>query len=258
MNRTKWIIFGIVLLLLLIGMLYLSFPKRVAVLGYHSFYKTEIESKGENTANIKDFEKQMKYLYDKNYKTLSLDEFYLFMEGKKSIPRKSVLLTFDDGYLSNYLYVVDILKKYNFKATIFIIGNNAINSDGEGNNNSYMSLKQINEIKENYSNIEFASHTYNMHDLNLSNKTQEGINEDIRQMNQVLKSKYVAYPYGLSNEMMRKIYKENGYKLGFGFGPNKNDFRKASSKDDKYNIPRLCVDGNMSLSKFKLRLLLPY
>lgn len=257
MNKTKWIIFVIVILLL-IGMLYFFFPKRVAVLGYHSFYKTEIESKGENTANIKDFEKQMEYLYDKKYKTLSLDEFYSFMEGKKSFPRKSVLLTFDDGYLSNYMYVIDILKKYDFKATIFIIGKNVINSDGEGTNNSYMSLEQITEIKENNPNIEFASHTYNLHDLDLSYKTKEIIEEDIKQMSRIIKSDYIAYPYGLHNDMMKKVYKDKGYKLAFGFGPNRKDFRKAKISDDDYNIPRLCIDSNMSLFKFKLRLLLPY
>ena len=61
---------------LIIVMLYLFFPRRVAVLGYHSFYKTEIESKGENTANIKDFEKQMEYLYEKNHEHYIADIYY--------------------------------------------------------------------------------------------------------------------------------------------------------------------------------------
>ena len=258
MKKRTIILLIFIVIIFLLCLFIALIPTRVAVLGYHSFYKDEVESKSTMTANIKDFEKQMKWLYESGYKTLSLDEFYQFMEGDKLFPKKSVLLTFDDGYLSNYMYVVDVLKKYNFKGTIFIIGGYTSSSDGEGNNNSYMSLEQIKSIRKDYSNIEFASHTYNMHDMDINSKTKEVVEEDIKNMNKVIKTKYVAYPYGLYNDSMKEAYKDNGYKLAFGFGMNKNDFRKASNKDDKYNVPRLCIDGNMSLIKFKIRLMLPF
>lgn len=241
----------IIILVLIIGMVLVYLPQRIPVLGYHGFYKTEVETKGAYVANINDFEEQMKYLNDHHYKTLSMDDYYCWKEKKCKMPRKSVVITFDDGYKNNYLYAFDILKKYEFKATVFVIG-------GYLNSENYLSIEDINQIQKDYPNIEFASHTYNMHDYDLEGKTKEIIENDISDMKNVIDTPYIAYPFGLHNDLMKKIYKENGYKLAFGFGPDSKDFRKSKRNDDNYNIPRLCIDGNMSINKFKLRLLLPF
>lgn len=66
-----------------------------------------------------DFENQMKYLARENYQTLFLDE--LTSSLKEGKDKKRVALTFDDGYLDNWVYAYPILKKYNLKATIFVI-----------------------------------------------------------------------------------------------------------------------------------------
>ena len=63
----------IIILVLIIGMVLVYLPQRIPVLGYHGFYKTEVETKGAYVANINDFEEQMKYLNDHHYKTLSMD-----------------------------------------------------------------------------------------------------------------------------------------------------------------------------------------
>ena len=76
---------------------------------------------------------QLKYLKKHHYKTLSLDEFYNYYKGKKKIPRKSGLITMDDGYQSNYDLAFPLLKKYGMKATVFYIGSNET-----GENKNYM------------------------------------------------------------------------------------------------------------------------
>ena len=67
------------------------------------------------------FKMQMKYLKNKGYKTLNCTELYLWRKGKIKLTKKSVLITFDDGYIGQEKYAMPILKKYNFKATAFII-----------------------------------------------------------------------------------------------------------------------------------------
>ena len=64
------------------------------------------------------FEEQIKYL-KQHYTVLSADKLYRAV-SKKSIPRNSVIITFDDGYLDNYTYAYPILKKHCLKAIIFI------------------------------------------------------------------------------------------------------------------------------------------
>jgi hypothetical protein len=66
------------------------------------------------------FERCIKYLHDNRYVTIGLDELYQHLRFQKSIPDKSIILTFDDGYLDNWVFVYPILKKYKMKGTIFV------------------------------------------------------------------------------------------------------------------------------------------
>ncbi|MGB9736386.1 MAG: polysaccharide deacetylase family protein [bacterium] len=67
------------------------------------------------------FESQMKYLISKGYTSISLNELYDFMIGNSNVPRRSFVLTFDDGFYCNYRYLLPILQKYKLKATIFVV-----------------------------------------------------------------------------------------------------------------------------------------
>ena len=67
------------------------------------------------------FEAQMRYLATHGWRTLSMSEFIAWKKGERELPRKSVLVTFDDGWRDNYVYAYPILKKYGLKATIFLV-----------------------------------------------------------------------------------------------------------------------------------------
>lgn len=74
----------------------------------------------ELTASLEVFESQMSALATSGYQAITLDDLYSYMMLGKEIPTQAVVLTFDDGYLDNYVYAFPILKKYGFKATIFM------------------------------------------------------------------------------------------------------------------------------------------
>ena len=264
MNKKKILILLIILFLFLI-IFYFYKDQKVAVLGYHSFYKDKVELKEDNPEFINDissFEKQMKYLHDHNYKSLTLDEFYKWKKGEIKVPRKSVLITIDDGNLSNYMYAFPILKKYNMNAVVFYVGAYAKEYGvEEGNIYDIMSLDLIKKAKKEYPNIEFQSHSYDMHDSGVLNKTKEELNNDLKEMNKQGKFEYFAYPFGVYSEDMKEVLKENNYKLAFGFGYDKNgknSYKKASKKDDDYLISRLNISNYVSYGKFLLRLYIPY
>jgi len=73
------------------------------------------------TITPENFESHCEYLSKEGYKSLSLDEFLAFKKGELELPKKSVLITFDDGWIDNYLVAYPILKKYSLKAAIFIV-----------------------------------------------------------------------------------------------------------------------------------------
>lgn len=66
------------------------------------------------------FEDYLKYLKFKSYKFLFLDEYFELRKDPAAKNKKLICLTFDDGYLDNYVYVYPLLKKYDAKGTIFV------------------------------------------------------------------------------------------------------------------------------------------
>jgi len=253
----------LIIFLLFILMLILIYKKqKIAVLGYHSF----IESKHKSNYNdpmimdIHKFEQQLKFLKYNNYKTLTLDEFYCWKQKKCKIPRKSVLITMDDGYASNYYLAFPLLKKYNMNAVVFYVGNYIFNVENSVKNDSknYMSLNDIENSKKEYPNIEFASHSFDLHYEGAIEKLDyEQLNLDILKFKQQNSSDYFAYPYGHYNDNIIDVLKNNNYKMAFTFGPDKNH-RKATYEDDDYKIPRLNISNDMSIIKFILRLIVPF
>lgn len=252
----KVLIIIIILILTIIIFLGIIYAKQtVSILGYHAFINAEDRYKNNVTDNlimdIEKFEEQMKYLHDHNYKTLTLDEFYCFHQGKCKIPRKSVLITMDDGYQSNYDLAFPILKKYNLNAVVFYLGINE-----NGGNSTYMTKDTIEKIEKIYPNIEVASHSYNLHIRGSINQKKEDIIKDIELMQKLVKSEYYAYPFGEHNNTMIQALQEKGYKMAFTFGPDK-EHRKASKQDNIYKIPRLNISNDMPFWKFIIRIKMP-
>ena len=111
--------------------------------------------------------------------------------------------------------------------------------------------------RKDYPNIEFASHSYNLHHEMDYLLDYDKINEDFQKQKETIDTKYFAYPYGHVSDNLEKALKANDYRLAFTFGPNK-EHRKAKQTDDKYHIPRLNISSSMPAWKFKIRLLMPY
>lgn len=67
-----------------------------------------------------DFEKLLRFLKAESYETLSADEYYEKVLGKRKLNGKFLVLSFDDGRITNWLYAYPILKRFDMKAVFFI------------------------------------------------------------------------------------------------------------------------------------------
>ena len=93
----------------------------VPVLMYHSVgFPDKSWIYSHLTSPLKEFESQIKTLKEAGFTTITLGDLYEYRTKNKKIPKKSIVLTFDDGYLDNWIYVYPILKKYGYQGTIFI------------------------------------------------------------------------------------------------------------------------------------------
>jgi len=115
----------------------------VPVLMYHHVSP----SAGMITTSPRNFERQIAGYARDGYKSLTAEEFAGFLEGKP-VPEKSVLITFDDGYLDNWVYAHPVLKKYGMHAMMFLV--TGIIGDGPARpvNGDGVALPEIAEHKQ--------------------------------------------------------------------------------------------------------------
>ena len=73
------------------------------------------------TVDLAGFEAQMRYLTERGYTMLHAAEFARCLQGETQAPERAVLLTIDDGYVDTWAYAFPILRRYNAKATLFLV-----------------------------------------------------------------------------------------------------------------------------------------
>jgi len=177
--------------------------------------------------SIADFRKQMKYLYDHGYTTLSSEEYVAVMEGRMAAPEKPVLLTFDDATPDFLTEVIPVLDQYGMKAVLFVV------TDWIGGGYS-MTEDQLREVAK-HPNVSIENHS-SEHDQAMwqTNRgellTKEAASASIAKANAYIKAiagkdpVLFAYPYGGFNEAAKEALRENGFKYAFKVGyPNGKD-----------------------------------
>lgn len=187
------------------------------------------------------FQTQMQYLSDQGYSTISLYQLAEAINEGKAIPKKSVVITFDDGYSDLYKNAYPILKQYNYTATVFLI---ARKIDARG---GYLSSGQIIELQNN--GFELGSHTSTHRNLLSLDSTQALL--------EILKSKeelqrlfnttiyFFCYPIGRYNNYIVSLVQDAGY---LGAVTTLGGFAQKNSA--LYTLPRVRISGRDTISSF--------
>ena len=205
------------------------------VLMYHFFYDKNVSSgKDNNYMEISDFENQIKYLTDNDFYFPTWQEVEDYIDGKISLPDKSVVITVDDGDDSFFELAVPIIQKYNAKATSFVI-------------TSWYGYRANNK----QANISYQSHSDCMHEgangkgVMLS-WSYDKILEDVKQSSQTLGGSTVfCYPFGHYNDLDKRVLKDAGYRLAFT-----TEGGRVYKGSDKFALPRVRMSKGVSLSTF--------
>lgn len=225
-----------------------SNARKVPVLTYHKVVSNKRKRKNPEarmTVSIGEFNRQMRWLRKKHYTAITCDQLYLWHEGKLKLPRRSVLITFDDGYTSTIKRIIPVLEKYDLRATVFVIGAKTY----YGDQSRYISVNNLRKLQKSCPYIEFQSHTWNLHNKKRKPRSYALYAEDARRQKAEYGFDYVAYPFGFITKKMIRAYRDNGIKMGFLFGDKYNGF--ATRKQKRFAIRRLEVPGTMTMDEFK-------
>jgi peptidoglycan/xylan/chitin deacetylase (PgdA/CDA1 family) len=256
--------------------------KPVPVLMYHHINP----HKGDMvTITPKVFEGQMEYLYRAGYRTLKIAELIAYINSGLTLTQKAVVVTFDDGWLDNYIYALPILKKYKINATIFLITNRVENASAfnptisplklwgeqrgvttEGTIPTHEESKLL--IKKGESHkvvlrwdlikemsdtglIEFYSHTKSHAKCN--SLSEKKLMEELKESREIIEKRlgtpcpYFCWPYGKYNGLAVNVAKKAGYKALFT-----TNHGVVEADSDPFAINRIIVKD--SIAWFKKRM----
>lgn len=212
-----------------------TYSAEIPILMYH-----HLADEGEDSSTISPemFEKHIKVLWEEGYEGITTEDLTAYVEKGVRLPDKPILITFDDGYMSNYEIAYPILKKYNMKATIFVIGV-SLGKDVYKNSNipiiPHFGEKEIKEMMKS-GLISIQSHTFDMHqsektdgpnyrsgilqkDGESEGKYIEILTKDIEKSKKQLKNSgageviALAYPNGLWDRLSEVLLYKNGIKV---------------------------------------------
>lgn len=178
------------------------------ILMFHSITDFVPDKPGEAAYNLtfspEKFEQFLQFFQEHDITTLTFSDLKNILEGKMALPKKAVILTFDDGRLDNYTNAFRLLKQYKQKGVFFIV------TDKPDRNPNYMNWQQLKELVEN--GQEIGSHTIIHRDLSISSEKQ--IRFELEQSKKTLEEKtgqlviVLAYPSGKYNDQAEKIAAE--------------------------------------------------
>jgi peptidoglycan/xylan/chitin deacetylase (PgdA/CDA1 family) len=197
----------------------------VPILCYHRFDKT---CKSNLCISESAFARQIEYLKKNGYRTIHLSDLMEFLNYKRSIPAKSVIITLDDGYRSLYDFAYPMLKRNGYTATLFVY------TDFIEASRNALTWNHLKELKA--AGFEIGSHSISHADLTKKypDETDQAFRDRItkelknskeiidRKLNQNTQS--FAYPYGNYNQLILDLLPKAGYKLGLTIRTGGNSF----------------------------------
>lgn len=95
-------------------------PAQVPIVAYHSIANEHDHLVGFLSLPLAIFERQLRYLQRKGFNAVTLYDVHRFLAAGAPLPPRPIVLTFDDGYLDNWVHAFPLLKKYGMKATVFV------------------------------------------------------------------------------------------------------------------------------------------
>ncbi|HEY4151511.1 MAG TPA: polysaccharide deacetylase family protein [Chitinophagaceae bacterium] len=205
-----------------------------------------------------DLEKQLQYIREEGYTTISAQQLIDHQYHGQALPSKPVLLTFDDGYYDNYTRLYPLLVRYGMKATIFLVASLIGRSGQTDGVMKYMSEEQLREMDP--AVIEFGLHTW-AHQ-NYKEMTTGEIKEDIGQCKVLLHQMQIpfapvlAYTYGAYPKKgepwheMKSVLQRQGVQLAFRIGNRLNRL----PLEEPFVAQRIDIRGNESFGRFRRKL----
>ena len=233
---------------------------KVPILMYHNL-TNDPSAVTSMTITGERFQEDMEYLEYNGYTPLLSADLINIRAGKEAMPERPVMITFDDGYRSNYDIAYPILQKTGMKAVIALIGKSIRANDNTEANRFFLKWDEAAEMADS-GLVELASHTYNLHNPQYGGLTApDGINgiqrlkgesqaaynkrvgEDLKQSIDLITQNtsqknvlFFAYPFGARDAWMQPLLQKNGIQVSVLTNTGTASIRRRLTDLPRYRI----------------------
>jgi len=191
-------------------------PRRVPVLVYHSIAAhIEGETAGQRAYRVSPaaFEAQMRYLRDNAFHVVALSSLVADLRGGPVVPARSVVITFDDGWVTQYRDAWPILQHFGFTATFFVFPNPI------GRDARFMTWDQLHVLLRAGMTIGSHSRTH----PRMTTLTPQSLRDEVGGSRRALESRmgtaveFFSYPFGEHPPEVEAAVRDAGYRAARGF-----------------------------------------
>ena len=225
----------------------------VPILCYHRFGSGSSNGGGKMTVSAANFAAQLDWLARNDYHVIGLAQLVGFLEGRQAVPKRSVVITIDDGYESVHRVALPLLRKHGFAATLFVY------TDFIGSPDA-LSWAQLQDLVAS-GLVDVQAHSKTHRNLiereagEPDERYRQWLDIEVRAPRELLERKlpvqvrHYAFPYGDANQTLLDLLARHRYQLGLTVNPGGNGFFAQPLM-----LRRTMVYGDQDLSVFKLKL----
>lgn len=238
-----------------------NYYRNIKILMYHRIVEKSMNGKApEYSVYIDDFRNQLKILEILNFTPITFLDYKLYLDDKLTLPKKPIILTFDDGYLDTFELAIPTLLEFDMRAVIFVVGDRNLemadwDEEDEETEVELMTNDQI--LTASSLGFEIGAHSMNHKVLTELSEIElrDEVIDSMKSIESILGKRIhsFAYPYGCTNERVRNMTCECGFSFACGVysGP-------AGFGEDYYDFRRLTIKKNTGILRFLLYLATPY
>jgi peptidoglycan/xylan/chitin deacetylase (PgdA/CDA1 family) len=225
------------------------------------------------TTTVPEFDRQMRWLHDHGFSTISLDRLADWMDGGDAPPR-SVVITFDDGDETVVKYAVPVLRRYGFQGTLFLLTGRT--GETGWNDVDFVDWDTLRAL-EREGVLRVQSHTHRMHtkqrvdgrsvpcflvaarDSTGRPAPNSALVQDLRTSRAVIRRElghdatFLAWPFGFGDAVVDSIARANGFRRVLTLRPERNgpEPDEPRAEEERESLGRYAVTARTSMRIFR-------
>lgn len=233
----------------------------IKILMFHRVVTSEdLTKKHLFCLHVSEFRKIIEWLDRHGFIPITLEDYRLYCDGQLELPRKPIILTFDDGYLDTYEVAFPILNEFGMKGVVFVLGDRSIKNNTwdwhyNGSAAPLMENHHILELSE--AGIEIGAHSMTHSKLTALDE-RNAWNEISRSriLLEIILNKPVlsfSYPYGFVNDSVKSMVSDAGFTHACSVWSGPLMFGK-----DNFELRRIPVFNSSTTVSLAMKLSAPF